>query len=137
MNENLQARKRTVVVALMLLIAATFVIHPGGYLHGEARGLYASYFADLVMPFGFYFLLRMPEADAPVLRRWQIRAAIAFLVPAIAEILQGLGIRALGTTFDAWDFLAYAVGVSAGALVDRRLFPRIFPLWGSETAQSR
>ncbi len=121
--------RRAVIVCIMLLIAAAHVIGFGRYLQGEYYRLYCSYFSDIVMPFGFYFLFCQAELQGPVLRRWETKLALTFLLPAIAETCQFFGIPVLGSTFDPLDYLMYAIGASAAAVVETQVFSRVFHFW--------
>ncbi len=89
------------------------------------------------MPFGFYFLLSMDEQWIPVLKRWNVKWVIMFLLPSIAETCQYFGIPVLGSTFDPLDYLMYAIGVTFAAIVDTQVFPRIFGFWMWEKAERR
>lgn len=87
--------------------------------------LYASYFSDLVQPFGLYFVLCLFERRLALVRPWWIKALIVFLVPSAMELLQGLGLNVLGRGFDPFDFLAYAAGSLLAALVEHRLLAQL------------
>ena len=131
---SLAPKRRMVVISLMLLIALAHILNIESYLQGNRLSLYYSYFSDLVLPFGFYFLLSMPADQFPLLKRWEVKLAIAFLLPSIAETLQHFGIPALGSTFDPLDYLMYAIGAVSAAVVDTQVFPRIFTFWIAEKA---
>jgi hypothetical protein len=125
-------RSRTaVVVAIMLVIAAAHIVGIGRYLGPRQAGLYSSYFSDLVLPFGSYFLLFLPEVNWRLLRRWQGKAAAVFGVASGAETLQYLGVWALGSTFDPIDYAMYFAGVMAAAFVDTQVLARAFGFWPS------
>ncbi len=127
MNKN--PAKTFLIIAIMLLIAAVHIFSPFRSATGEWRSLYASYFSDLVVPFGFYFLLCASETNLPVLRPWWIKAGLVFGIATSAEILQAFSIYALGITFDPLDIVAYAAGVAVAVLVERGLFSRWLPFW--------
>ncbi len=113
----------------------------GAYLDGMAYRAYASYANNLLLPFALYFGLCALENLIPALRSWQNKAALAFFIPFAMEWLQplwGRGVRldfssaeqlGLGTAFDPLDFLAYAMGVLAAALIERQVFVRWLPIW--------
>ena len=124
-NEN---KRKTLVVLIQLLIALLFII---GIKRLDAKWqlLYGSYFADLALPFGFYFLLSITAGNRPVLPSWRARAAAIFALCSLSEILQYFGIYALATIFDPLDFLMYALGVLSAAFADRIIFPRLFAFW--------
>jgi hypothetical protein len=119
----------------MLLIAAVHVIGPGRYLEGKSSELYASYFSDLAIPFGYYFLLFLPPRAWPLLGSWAAKSAVVFLMAATAEALQYLGVPLLGSTFDPLDFAMYAIGVLSAAVLDRQVFARLFAFWPREKAE--
>ncbi len=123
------AARRWVVLGIMFLIAAAHVIGIGRYLHGESSALYSSYFSDIVLPFGYYFLLFLPESQWRFLGRWETKASIVFLLPSAAETLQYFGVWLLGSTFDPLDYVMYAIGALSAAIVDTQVFARAFGFW--------
>ncbi|NLG27921.1 MAG: hypothetical protein GX557_08415 [Chloroflexi bacterium] len=122
-------QRRLVVVAINLCIALLHLVDLRSHLPEPWRVLHASYFADLVMPFGAYFLLCMGQEGMPLLARWPVRLGLAFGLPALAETLQFLGVWALGVTFDPLDYAMYAAGAGSAALVDRQLLRRYAAFW--------
>ena len=122
-------KRRMVVIGIMLTIAAAHIIGVREYLPGQLTNIYASYFSDLVLPFGFYFLFCMAEEQFSPLRPWQVKLGVSFLLPAAAETLQYFGVDALGVTFDPLDYAMYAAGAACAALVDTQVFSRIFDFW--------
>lgn len=120
-------------MGIVLLIAAAHVVGIGRHLQPEWAALYSSYFSDLVLPFGFYFLLFLPDTRWPLLARWEVKAAAVFLMAAAAETLQYLGVDALGTVFDPLDYVMYAAGVTLAACVDTQLLRRTVAFWREGT----
>ena len=123
-------KRQIVVVGMMLLIAAAHIVGIGNYLPGDLYNFYYSYFSDFIMPFGFYFLFCMAEQSIPVLRHWQVKLGVTFLLPAIAETLQYFGVYTLGITFDPLDYVMYALGAACAAILDMQAFPRIIYNFG-------
>jgi hypothetical protein len=119
------------------LIAVAHILRIGSHLPEALYNLYYSYFSDLVIPFGFYFLVCANEPQMPFLRRWQVKGAIAFLTPSIAETCQYVGIPVLGSTFDLLDYVMYGMGVLSAVFVDTQVFSRVFEFWPVERAQTR
>jgi len=117
------------VIGCMLLIAMIHALRVGSYLQGSLYTYYYSYFSDLVLPFGAYFLLCTNEISFPFLRSWMAKAGVAFGAAAFAETMQGLGVPLLGSTFDPLDYLMYALGVLVAVLVDKQVFERFLPFW--------
>jgi hypothetical protein len=124
--------RQAIVVGLMALIAALHIVGPGRYSQGELYRLYYSYFSDIAIPFAFYFLLCMAETSLPILKGWQVKAAVAFFLPSFAETCQYFGIPLLGSTFDPLDYLMYAIGVGAAALVEQWVFTPLIPFWAND-----
>jgi hypothetical protein len=73
----------------------------------------------------------------PILRRWEAKSAIAFLIPSIAETCQYFGVPVLGSTFDPLDYLMYGIGAIAAAAVDTQVFSRMFDSWTMEKEERR
>ena len=82
-----------------------------------------------MLPFGFYFLLFFPERQLPVLGRWEVKAAVVFLASSFAETCQYFGLPVLGSTFDVFDYVMYALGTASAILVDTQVFSRTFKFW--------
>ncbi len=128
------AARRGVVISIMLIIAAAHVIGIGRYLQPDLSALYSSYFSDIVIPFGYYFLLVLPQSQWPFLSRWETKAAIVFLLASAAETLQYFGVPVLGSTFDPVDYAMYATGAISAAIVDTQVFARTFGFWAERRA---
>jgi len=118
-----------IIFGIWVLTVAVHIFRVGSYLQGEWFNLYYSYFSDIILPFTFYFLICVSEIQLPFLRHWAVKTAIVFVVPAIAETAQYFGMYALGVTFDPLDYLAYAIGALAAAVVDVWVFSKLFNFW--------
>jgi hypothetical protein len=121
--------KVAVVVIILLIIALAHIFRIGSYLQGSMYALYYSYFSDIVIPFGMYFLLCLDEAYFRFLRDWRVKSGLVFAVAAGTEVAQAFGVPILGQTFDPLDFAMFAIGVLLAAFVDRWFFARFFPFW--------
>ena len=128
------SRRLAVIFSIVILIAVVHILRIGSYLQGELFNLYYSYFSDIVIPFGLYFLLCANEQWMPVLKRWEAKLAISFFIPSIAETFQYFGIPILGSTFDLFDYFMYGIGGILAAIVDAQVFSRIFDFWTMEKA---
>jgi hypothetical protein len=100
---------------------------------GSLFTLYYSYFSDIVIPFGMYFLLCLNDVFVRFLRDWRVKAMLVFGVASSVEVMQAFGIPLLGQTFDPLDFVMFGGGVLLAALVDRFLFGRLFSCWTPKT----
>jgi len=121
--------KILVIISIQIFIGLIHIFRLGQLFNEELYILYYSYFSDLILPFGIYFLLSVNEFSIPFLRDWRIKAIIIFLVTTAAEICQYFGIYALGVTFDMIDIMMYSIGVVLAVIVDRQVFARLFKFW--------
>lgn len=121
--------KTAVGVSIMLLIALIHFFRVGTYLPGSLFTLYYGYFSDIIIPFGFYFLLWMNDVHVPFLffRDWRVKAMLVFVASSLTEVLQAFGVPLLGRTFDPLDFVMFGVGVLLAVFVDRVLLDRLLP----------
>jgi hypothetical protein len=112
----------------------TFIVLTVGLLHfvtGENyRGPFPAfvngYLIDILLPMTLYLLLGLFEVQW--IRSAIFRATAVFLFGCVVETSQYLDYPLFGGTFDPWDILAYAGGITLGIFLDLILFPRIIPL---------
>lgn len=126
-----RTKKVTLVVGLQLVIAAFFILG-AGKADRSLYIIYQSYFADIFLPFGFYFLLSLIEDKQTLFKKWWIKGLFVLALCATSEILQYFGIFALARVFDSMDFVMYGMGVGLAVVVDRQIFPRFFSFWNYE-----
>jgi hypothetical protein len=97
---------------------------------GTPWTLWVSYAKDLIQPFAFYFFICLGERWLPA---WRARALLAFAVPTLLEVGQGLYDRVSGGhyvgSFDPVDIVIYAVAVGLAVLMENRVFAKRFPFW--------
>ena len=84
-----------VAIAVILFIAAIHIFRVGTYLSGRLFILYYSFFSDIIIPIGIYFMLCMNAVFIPWLKNWKTKAAIVFVIAAATEIAQAFGIPLL------------------------------------------
>ena len=125
------AKRRAVVVGMALLLAASHVVGVARYLPADLAVYYASYFSDVSLPFGFYFLLVAAEARWPWVSSWAVKAAVIIGLASAAETAQYFGVPILGSTFDPLDYLMYFAGGLLAVLADRLVFSRVFAFWNA------
>jgi hypothetical protein len=121
--------KILVIILIQIAIALVHIFRLGQIFQGQAYNFYYSYFSDILLPFGAYFLLSLNEISLPVFRKWYLKAALIFAFTTFAEICQFLGFDVLGVTFDPFDILMYAIGVSIAALIDVQVFTKYIRYW--------
>jgi hypothetical protein len=120
--------KKTIVVITLLFIASIFVIG-ADWASETLHQLFHSYFADIAIPFGFYFLLVLLEERHALIKKWYIKVGAVFFLCTLSETLQYFGVYALARVFDPLDYVMYALGVVLAAFVDRIIFKRVFGFW--------
>ena len=120
--------KMMVSIAVILFIAAIHIFRVGSYFSGKLFILYYSFFSDIVIPIGIYFMLCMNAVSIPWLKNWKMKAAIVFVIASATEIAQAFRIPLLGNTFDPLDFVMFGVGISIAVGLDK-LFSRVFYFW--------
>ena len=123
-----EAKKKIIIVCVQLLVALGFVIG-ADWASDNFHRFFHSYYADIALPLGFYFLLKILEDKYAFLRPWYWKAIVVFLLVSTSEILQFFGIYAFARIFDPLDFLAYMSGVLSAAFIDRALFIKMFDSW--------
>lgn len=118
--------KLKIIVGLELSIAITFFIG-ADWAPNTIHRFFHNYFADIALPFGFYFLLIMNEDRVSIFRSWYGKALAVFFLVSTSEILQYFGIYALARVYDPIDFIMYVVGVVLAGLVDMRVVSKLYP----------
>ncbi len=120
--------KKFIVALIMIIISSVFVIG-ADWASKTVHRLFHSYFADIVIPFGYYLLLVLLEDKFEPMKKWYIKAGAVFTLCAVSEILQYFGVYALARVFDPMDFVMYALGTVLAIFVDRILFKKVFKFW--------
>ncbi len=123
------SKRKIVVLAIILSIAILHIFNPLRWVSGFWHDLYYSFFSDLTLPFGYYFLLCIAGDNIRFFRPWWVKAGSLFSLLIIAEILQYCGYYAFGTIFDPVDILMYATGIFLAVICDLLIFPELFPFW--------
>lgn len=119
-------RKKVVIISIMVLIA---LIHffAGINYKGPYPEFVNGYLLDILVPFGFYFLLGLSKF--PLLKSWIVKSVLMFGAASFTEIAQCFGVPIFGQTFDPVDFVMFGMGVILAAIFDIIVFPRIFDFW--------
>jgi len=123
-----ETKKKIVIVCVQLLIVLGFVVG-ADWASDSFHRFFHSYYADIALPLGLYFLLKTLENKYAFLRPWYRKATAVFLIVSASEILQFFGIYALARIFDPLDFLAYASGILSAVFIDQALFAKMFNFW--------
>ena len=123
---SLDLPRKRVVVAICLAVAALHLVTGPGY-RGPLRAFVTGYLIDLALPFALVLLLGIGLAPVRVLGLPLVRAALVFLVGAVVETSQYLGVPLFGRTFDPVDLLMYAAGALAAVGFERLAFSTLPP----------
>lgn len=130
MNKLNLYKKIIVIVGIQLVLAFFFIIEIE-WSNESQYILYHSYYADVVIPFGFYMLAILVAEQSGWLVLWWQRALAVFALCTLSEILQYFGIFAFARVFDPVDIVMYAVGVLLASFVDQQVLTRVFDFWQS------
>jgi len=128
-------KKKNIIIGIEILLGLMHVVGIGRNSNESMFILSASYFSDLALPFGFYFLLMVSEDKVAFLQKWWVKAGIVLLMATLAEMSQYFGLNILGRTFDPIDIIMYAAGVLFASLVDW-LFSIVFKFWKTEMKEN-
>ena len=119
--EQVVTRKHLVVAIALFVVLLHFVTGPG--YDGPARAFVNGYLIDLLLPFAMYLLLGLP--DRPFRMSRTVRACVVLAVGAGVEVLQYFGVPIFGRTFDPADLVMYALGVTAGVVLEATVLSRL------------
>lgn len=127
-GRELQRKKSVVVACIMIMIALLHVV-TGPQYAGPFPEFVNGYLIDILLPMGLYLLLCPQDDKIRWINPWYVKAAPVFLIGVVVETLQYFGHPVFGRTFDPLDYLMYAIGVGLGIMLDKLLFPQLFPFW--------
>jgi hypothetical protein len=133
MTEEQRNIRITILIVCVNLPIALLHFVTGSHYAGPFPGFVNGYLIDILLPFGFYFLLCPSEKKLKFLKPWYVKSALVFLAGSIVEMSQFFGIPIFGETFDPLDFVMYGLGGTLAAIFDILLFPKIFKFWNPET----
>lgn len=125
-----------VVMAIMIPIALLHFVTGSNY-EGPFPLFVNSYLMDILVPFGFYFLLCLSEAV--LFESWLAKGLAVFMAATAVELAQYRGVELLGSTYDPLDILMYGLGVGLALLLDQLVLPHLFSFWrpGSASGKER
>lgn len=123
---NIDGKKVKIIIGIELFIALIFFIGADWAGEGVHR-FFHNHFADIALPFSYYFLLFLIEDTFSFFRPWHNKAFAVFLLVSTSEMLQYFGMYALATVFDPLDFVMYACGVLLASFIDRKVISKYYP----------
>ena len=123
-------QKPIIVIAIMIPIALLHFV-TGSQYNGPFPLFVNGYMIDILLPFGFYFLLCL--GSNAILDSWIVKGLLIFTAAFFVEMAQYRDIPLFGRTFDPWDIVMYGLGVLLAILCDQFLFPRLFSFWSPGT----
>ena len=121
--------KRIRLIILIQLIIASVLIIGAGWASRSTYILFHSYYTDIFLPLGFYFLLSIKGNESIYFNSWWKKALAVFALTATSETLQYFGIFALARVFDPLDYVMYGIGVLLAASIERLVFTKVFSFW--------
>ena len=130
-----QQRKSLVVVSVMIPIALLHFVTGSNY-KGPHPEFVNGYLLDILVPFGFYFLLCPQDVVFSFLKPWFVKGLPVFAVGFSVEVAQFYGVPIFGRTFDPLDFVMYGMGIILAAILDTTVLPRIFDFWAPKAKGS-
>ena len=111
-------KKKLTDILIEGVLGLLYIIGIGRYSSYAMLILSASYFFNIALPFGFYFLLKLNEGKIHLLKKWWEKSAIIILLALFSEIGRYFGLYVLGRTFDSIDIAIYAIGVLIAMFID-------------------
>jgi thiamine transporter ThiT len=118
--------KRLIITLIALIVGALHFV-TGEQYQGPFPAFMNGYLIDILLPMVLFLLMSLFQNK--IIRSPLFRAIAVFGFGCFVEASQYFGHPVFGSTFDLLDILAYAGGVSLGALLDLVLFPRLIPHW--------
>ena len=118
---------RTAVIVIINVTIALLHFVTGSNYRGPFPEFVNGYLLDILIPFGFYFLLSLSKVA--LLRSWIARSLLMFGVGSCVEVAQFFGAPLFGRTFDPLDFVMYGLGAGLAPVFDLVVFPRILRFW--------
>jgi len=122
------AKTATLLVISLGLLWFSEEFSPVTIFESQSTGwvLWISYAKNLIQPFALYFFVCLGERW---LKTWQVRALIAFAIPTLLEIYQGLYYqfspsRYVGS-FDLLDIVMCFISVGLAALIERKILAKV------------
>ena len=127
MNESHRTTGKKAVIVIVNLAIALLHFVTGSNYTGPYPAFVNSYLLNILIPFGFYFLLCLNEYS--LLKSWIVKSTLVFGAASFVEIAQFFSVPIFGRTFDPVDFVMYGIGVISAAILDTVVFPRICDFW--------
>lgn len=121
---------KVILIVLIMIPIALLHFVTGSSYKGPWPLFVNGYLIDILLPFGFYFLLCL--FDNALLKPWYVKGIIVFGAATAVEITQFFGIPLFGSTFDPLDVVAYGFGVLLAIIFDTQIFARKFSFWQND-----
>jgi hypothetical protein len=115
-------KKRIVITIIALLVGALHFVTGDNY-KGPFPVFVNGYLIDILLPMALFLLMGLFENK--YIRSMPFRASAVFGFGCTVEASQYFGHPFFGSTFDLFDILAYAGGVSLGILFEMLILRRL------------
>jgi len=133
MQARNQSRGKVILVTGINVAIALLHFATGSQYRGPFPEFVNGYLIDILLPFGFYFLLSLNETRVPLLKSWIAKSLPVFGAASLVELSQCFGVAIFGETCDPMDFVMYGTGVLLASILDTKVFPKIFTFWRPES----
>lgn len=118
-------KKSTYIIVSISIFVALLHFITGPDYQGIFRHFIRGYLIDILLPVNLYLLMQISlRKKASVNKARIIGAVFTFAFGSMVEILQFFGIEFLGSTYDPWDILMYAIGTGLGIIIDLTILDR-------------
>lgn len=124
----MRSARKIIVVFIALIVGALHFVTGENY-RGPFPVFVNGYLIDILLPMTLFLLMGLIESR--IINSVVLRAIAVFGFGCLVETSQYFGRPFFGSTFDPFDILAYAGGVTLGILLELVVFPRFVPGWKS------
>lgn len=115
----MKSRISTFIIVSISLLVGLLHFAMGSDYQGIFSHFVHGYLIDILLPMNLYLVIQISLRKVITVNKSRITASIATLaLGAMVETLQHYKIEFLGSTYDPWDLLMYAVGVGLGIGID-------------------
>jgi hypothetical protein len=114
-----------IIVSISVFIGLLhFIIGPD--YQGIFRHFMRGYLIDILLPMNLYLLLQIALRKNRSVSKARITGSIiTFAFGTMVEIFQLYEIDFLGSTYDPWDILMYAIGIGLGIAIDATIIDKL------------
>jgi hypothetical protein len=114
-----------IIVVISLLVGLLHFMFGPNY-QGIFRNFIRGYLIDILLPMNLYLLMQISLRKYISIKKSRVIGfSFTFIFGLIVEMLQLYEFDFLGSTYDPFDILMYAIGVLLGFLIDLFIIDRL------------